>query len=155
VTLTPVLAPAALGIVGFSAVGPVAGEFLPQAEVESNASELLGTVAAGIQAGIGNVAVGSAFAAAQSIAMGGAIPTVISAVSAGLGAGIGARAAGSGGSDAAGGDGGGEKATGEGAGGEHGTTGDAGEGVPRTGPNRCRESQHRRERFCRHRISKL
>ncbi|KAK0495232.1 adaptin N terminal region-domain-containing protein [Armillaria luteobubalina] len=45
VALTPVLAPAALGIVGFSAAGPVAG-----------------TLAAAIQSGIGNVAAGSAFA---------------------------------------------------------------------------------------------
>ncbi|KAG6892963.1 hypothetical protein C0992_011715 [Termitomyces sp. T32_za158] len=32
----------------------------------------MGTIAAGIQAGLGNVAAGSAFALAQSIAMGGA-----------------------------------------------------------------------------------
>ncbi|KAK0235639.1 adaptin N terminal region-domain-containing protein [Armillaria nabsnona] len=68
--LTPVLAPAALGIVGFSAAGPVAG-----------------TLAALIQSGIGNVAAGSAFAVAQSIAMGGAIPTTVYATS-GVAAGV-------------------------------------------------------------------
>ncbi|KAK0430712.1 adaptin N terminal region-domain-containing protein [Armillaria borealis] len=68
--LTPVLAPAALGIVGFSAAGPVAG-----------------TLAAAIQSSIGNVAAGSAFAVAQSIAMGGAIPTGVYAAS-GVAAGV-------------------------------------------------------------------
>ncbi|KAK0451103.1 adaptin N terminal region-domain-containing protein [Armillaria borealis] len=68
--LTPVLAPAALGIVGFSAAGPVAG-----------------TLAALIQSSIGNVAAGSAFAVAQSIAMGGAIPTTVYAAS-GVAAGV-------------------------------------------------------------------
>ncbi|KAI9465363.1 hypothetical protein BJY52DRAFT_1221020 [Lactarius psammicola] len=69
VVLTPIVAPAALGVVGFSAAGPVAG-----------------TMAAGIQAGIGNVVAGSLFATAQSVAMGGAIPAVVSAAGAGLGA---------------------------------------------------------------------
>ncbi|SJK99818.1 uncharacterized protein ARMOST_03129 [Armillaria ostoyae] len=68
--LAPVLAPAALGIVGFSAAGPVAG-----------------TLAAAIQSSIGNVAAGSAFAVAQSIAMGGAIPTGVYAAS-GVAAGV-------------------------------------------------------------------
>ncbi|KAI9441746.1 hypothetical protein H4582DRAFT_2073887 [Lactarius indigo] len=53
----------ALGVVGFSAAGPVAG-----------------SVAAGIQAGIGNVAAGSLFAAAQSVAMGGTLSGVVTAV---------------------------------------------------------------------------
>ena len=39
IALTPVLAPAFLGIFGFSAIGPVAGKFLPQAKVASNPSE--------------------------------------------------------------------------------------------------------------------
>ena len=39
-----------------------------------------------MQAGIGNVAGGSLFAAAQSIAMGGGVPAVVSAVG-GMGAG--------------------------------------------------------------------
>ncbi|KAK0480315.1 adaptin N terminal region-domain-containing protein, partial [Armillaria novae-zelandiae] len=64
VALTPVIAPAALGILGFGAAGPVAG-----------------TLAAVIQGGIGNVAAGSAFAVAQSIGMGGAIPAGVYAVS--------------------------------------------------------------------------
>ncbi|KAK0449932.1 adaptin N terminal region-domain-containing protein [Armillaria borealis] len=71
VVLTPILAPAALGLVGFSAAGPVAG-----------------TLAAAIQSSIGNVAAGSAFAVAQSIGMGGAIPTGVYAASSGVFAGV-------------------------------------------------------------------
>ncbi|TFK97591.1 hypothetical protein BDV98DRAFT_574325 [Pterulicium gracile] len=55
--VTPLLGPAVLGIVGFSSAGPVAG-----------------SIAAYIQAGIGNVAVGSAFAGAQAAAMGAGVP---------------------------------------------------------------------------------
>jgi len=75
VLLTPILAPAALGVVGFSALGPVAG-----------------TLAASIQAGIGNVVAGSLFATAQSVAMGGAIPAAITAIGASVGAAGGAVA---------------------------------------------------------------
>ncbi|KAJ7704336.1 hypothetical protein B0H17DRAFT_1175538 [Mycena rosella] len=57
---TALLAAPVLGMVGFSSIGPVAG-----------------TLAAGIQAGIGSVTAGSSFAVAQSIAMGGmAVPPV-------------------------------------------------------------------------------
>ncbi|KAH9920086.1 uncharacterized protein B0H18DRAFT_617130 [Fomitopsis serialis] len=59
VLLAPVVAPAALGLVGFSAAGPVAG-----------------TLAAAIQASIGNVAAGSLFAICQSVGMGGALPAL-------------------------------------------------------------------------------
>ena len=52
----------------------------------------LGSMAAGVQAGIGNVAAGSLFATAQSVGMGGAIPAVVTAVGAGV-AGVGAVAA--------------------------------------------------------------
>lgn len=55
--LAPVVAPAALGVIGFGAAGPVAG-----------------SIAALIQSSIGNVAAGSLFAMAQSVAMGGALP---------------------------------------------------------------------------------
>ncbi|PBK79828.1 hypothetical protein ARMGADRAFT_1040538 [Armillaria gallica] len=82
VALVPVVAPAALGIVGFSATGPVAGK---QAKVLSSAD---GTLAAAIQSSIGNVAAGSAFAVAQSIGMGGAIPTGVYAASSGVFAGV-------------------------------------------------------------------
>ncbi|KAK0495242.1 hypothetical protein EDD18DRAFT_1354456 [Armillaria luteobubalina] len=64
VVLMPVLAPATLGIVGFSVVGPITG-----------------TLAAAIQSSIGNIVAGSAFAVAQSIAMGGAIPATVYAAS--------------------------------------------------------------------------
>ncbi|KAJ7282728.1 hypothetical protein C8J57DRAFT_50365 [Mycena rebaudengoi] len=50
-----------------------------------------GTLAASLQAGIGNVAAGSLFATAQSVAMGGAVPTIANAV-VGIGLGIGVRA---------------------------------------------------------------
>jgi len=56
VLAAPFIVPAALGTVGFSSTGVVGG-----------------SIAAGIQASIGNVAAGSAFAACQSMAMGGAI----------------------------------------------------------------------------------
>jgi hypothetical protein len=42
-----------------------------------------------IQSWIGNVAAGSLFATAQSVAMGGAIPTVVTAVGAGVGSVVG------------------------------------------------------------------
>lgn len=48
------LIPAILGMIGFGTLGPIAG-----------------SLAAAIQASIGNVAAGSAFAIAQSVAMGG------------------------------------------------------------------------------------
>lgn len=62
VLAAPFLVPAALGTVGFSSTGVVGG-----------------SIAAGIQASIGNVAAGSAFAACQSMAMGGAIAPVAAA----------------------------------------------------------------------------
>lgn len=42
--------------------------------------EPIGSMAAGVQAGIGNVAAGSLFALGQSIAMGGGVPAIITAV---------------------------------------------------------------------------
>ncbi|KAK7685295.1 hypothetical protein QCA50_011658 [Cerrena zonata] len=57
--VAPFLAPPALGVVGFSAAGPVAG-----------------SMAAGLQAGMGNVVAGSAFSVAQSVAIGGALPVI-------------------------------------------------------------------------------
>jgi hypothetical protein len=58
--VVPILAPLLLRLVGFSSIGPVAG-----------------TWAAGFQAGIGNVAAGSAFAVAQGVAMGASVPPLI------------------------------------------------------------------------------
>ena len=51
--------------------------------------EHLGSIAAGIQSSIGNVAAGSLFAGAQSVAMGGALPAAVTAVGAGV-SGVGA-----------------------------------------------------------------
>lgn len=48
-----------------------------------------GTIAAGIQAGIGNVIAGSLFAGAQSVAMGGALPVVGSVIAGGIAGGAG------------------------------------------------------------------
>ncbi|KAK0193550.1 adaptin N terminal region-domain-containing protein [Armillaria mellea] len=79
--LTPVLAPAALGIIGFSAAGPVAGK---RAKVHLRLPS---------KVVIGNVAAGSAFAVAQSIAAGGAIPAGVYATS-GVAAGVASWAAG-------------------------------------------------------------
>lgn len=67
----PVAVPAALGILGFSATGVVAG-----------------TTAAAIQASIGNVAAGSLFAAAQSVAAAGISWTTAAVVGAGTGAAV-------------------------------------------------------------------
>jgi len=58
--LTPVALIVCLGAIGFGRVGPIAG-----------------SIAARLQAGIGNVVAGSLFAAAQSIAMGGAVPAAV------------------------------------------------------------------------------
>ena len=64
VLTAPILVPTALTTVGFTSAGVVGG-----------------SVAAGMQASIGNVVAGSAFSVCQSIAMGGSIPTAVSAVS--------------------------------------------------------------------------
>jgi len=74
--LAPVVLTAGLGVIGFSAAGPVAGK-----------------IAAGLQAGIGNVAAGSLFAMAQSAAMGGAVSSVVAAAGALGGGGTAAAAA--------------------------------------------------------------
>ncbi|KDQ60058.1 hypothetical protein JAAARDRAFT_205101 [Jaapia argillacea MUCL 33604] len=98
ICLAPIIAPAALGIVGFGAAGPVAG-----------------TLAAVWQASIGNVAAGSAFALCQSVAAGGALPMLGFAAGAAAGAAAGVGTAetplGSGGGA---GSGGGPSAAGEG-----------------------------------------
>jgi len=94
--LTPILAPVFLTTLGFSAVGPVAGKSeiptlrphqlhkKPNFSASTDLNTPSGTAAAGIQAGIGNVVAGSLFATVQSIAMGGAVPVVITVVSAGV-----------------------------------------------------------------------
>ena len=82
--LTPLLTGPILGVVGFSAAGPVAGKgrFLlyDSAVISGTASffccRTLGTLAAGIQSSIGNVAAGSLFATVQGAAMGAGIPAL-------------------------------------------------------------------------------
>ena len=64
-----------------------------QVEVASNPLKLPGSLAAMIQALIGNITAGSLFAVLQSIGMGGAIPAIASAVAAIFGAGVGAGVA--------------------------------------------------------------
>jgi hypothetical protein len=49
-------------------------------EATSKHLEPIGSIAATLQAGIGNVAAGSIFAGAQSMAMGGGVPAAVSAV---------------------------------------------------------------------------
>jgi len=65
IVAAPLIVPATLGTVGFSATGVVGG-----------------TIAASLQASIGNVVAGSTFAACQSMAMGGAITTAATAATA-------------------------------------------------------------------------
>jgi hypothetical protein len=89
VALVPFVAPVMLGVVGFGAAGPIAGMFppvRPTIEAASKPFEPLGSIAAGMQAGIGNVVVGSLFATAQSVAMGGAVPAAVSAAGGAAGA---------------------------------------------------------------------
>jgi len=94
--LIPILSPVFLSTLGFSAVGPVAGTSeiptlrphrlhkKPNFSASTDWNTLSGTAAAAIQAGIGNVAAGTLFATIQSIAMGGAIPAIFTAISAGI-----------------------------------------------------------------------
>jgi len=72
VVLAPVVTGGVLGAVGFGAGGVVAG-----------------SAAAGIQAGMGNIAGGSLFALAQSIGAGASLPPVLSAVGGVIGASVG------------------------------------------------------------------
>ena len=83
VLLTPAALITALGAIGFSAVGPIAGKFpKPSVTWHSTLRDILGSIAAVLQAGIGSVVAGSLFAVAQSIAMGGAIPVAVIAAGA-------------------------------------------------------------------------
>lgn len=88
--LAPVFAPAAVGVFGFGAGGVAAGEWLASHHIMNGRCYLplvnIGSVAAGIQAGIGNVVAGSLFAGAQSVAAGGALPVVGSVIAGGVGA---------------------------------------------------------------------
>lgn len=82
VLVAPVVAPLAVGALGFSAAGPIAGAYLQFSAyiIPTNASVMAGTFAAATQAGIGNVVAGSLFAGAQSVAMGGALPVIGSTI---------------------------------------------------------------------------
>jgi hypothetical protein len=103
-----------------------------------------------LQAVIGNITKGSAFAIAQSIATGGTIPVAVSAIGTGLGVGAGIAGAGIGsdGEDKEGDqndEGAGQDETGEDAKDED----LIGEGN-RRGGHRCPECKRRGERYCRH-----
>ena len=104
-----------------------------------------------MQAAIGNVAAGSAFAVAQSVAMGGAVPVAVMAVGAGVGAGAGAAAAGedSDGEDQKEGNPTDEDASQDEAGEDVNREGPVEKGI-RTGRNRCPECKRQGERYCRH-----
>jgi len=94
--LTPLLTVPVLSAVGFSAAGPVAGTwrlfsyttvpscrtffFLSLPPLRSSCYRVLGTIAAGIQSGIGNVVAGSLFATAQGAAMGAGTPILAQAI---------------------------------------------------------------------------
>ena len=80
-----------LAVMGFSPIGPVAGNVDPFVQRRCLIElifvpatllcyRMLGMAAAGIQAGIGNVAAGSPFAIAQATAMGGGILKAIAFV---------------------------------------------------------------------------
>jgi len=91
VVLAPVVAVGIVGALGFSAVGVVAGEcplYRPRFIHLMNSS--IGSLAAAIQSGIGNVVAGSLFALAQSIGAGGALPVIFSAIAGAIGALLGA-----------------------------------------------------------------
>lgn len=84
--IAPLAAPALLALVGFGSAGPIAGEFTfamccaeRRIVIPSVSFDPQGSIAAGIQSMIGNVAAGSVFAAAQSVAMGGATTAAITA----------------------------------------------------------------------------
>lgn len=84
VAVAPVLAPAALGTLGFTAGGVAAGIFLHCLFIHSDSRIHAGSIAAGMQAGMGNVVAGSLFAGAQSVAAGGTLPAIGSIISAGV-----------------------------------------------------------------------
>jgi hypothetical protein len=77
-------APAILGSIGFSAVGPVAGMYLSANCLVSMSLHIIGTIAASWQASIGSVATGSLFTILQSAAMGGFGVAIVSLVGAGI-----------------------------------------------------------------------
>ena len=109
ILLTPVVTTGLLAAVGFSAAGPVAGKALLSPPEPS-----LTLLAASIQSGIGNVVAGSLFATCQSVAMGGAIPTVVTVIGAGVGTAVGALVGGGGSDGGEGDEGGGDENGGDG-----------------------------------------
>lgn len=81
----PYVVPGALSLIGFSAIGPVAGTYpldygtFPVLSCSSLLFSMPGTPAAAMMSAAGNVAANGAIATAESIAIGGAIPTVVNA----------------------------------------------------------------------------
>lgn len=80
--ITPPLAPLVVGLVGFGPGGVVAGMFAKFNESTSSSDKFIvaGSTAAAIQAGIGNVVAGGAFAGAQAVGAGAAVPLVGQAI---------------------------------------------------------------------------
>jgi len=96
VVLAPVAAVGIVGALGFSAAGVVAGEcpFYQSRFIhllnKCIANSTIGSFAAAVQAGGGNIVAGSLFALAQSIGAGGVVPAIFSAISGAIGALLGA-----------------------------------------------------------------
>jgi hypothetical protein len=79
----PLWIPAVLGGVGFGAGGVAAGTCLV-VSLDKPLTYHVGSMAAAIQAGIGNVAAGSLFATCQGVGAGAALPAAWAAASAGV-----------------------------------------------------------------------
>ncbi|KAF1962776.1 hypothetical protein CC80DRAFT_530698 [Byssothecium circinans] len=77
--------PIALGALGWSAGGVVAGMYHYSQCLSYRLISDVGSLAAGAQAGIGNVVAGSAFALTQSAAMGGSVAGVVNGAIVGAG----------------------------------------------------------------------
>ena len=91
--VAPIVVTATLGVIGFGAAGPIAGRFLYQVTIDAlrhiTLRNKLGSMAAGIQSGIGNVVAGSLFAGVQSVAMGGAMAGTVATAASTLGGAVG------------------------------------------------------------------
>jgi hypothetical protein len=78
-------------VIGFGVAGPIAGRFLYRVTSDAmrHITLQLGSMAAGIQSGIGNVVAGSLFAGVQSVAMGGAMAGTVATAASTVGGAVG------------------------------------------------------------------